>query len=1011
MKKPFRTALSLLLALSLSAALAAPCAASEALGDDLTEEETLLHEETTLATNVFWSTANSDLRTENLITYIPNRDVTPIVTYGSVLTDRSTLSAAAADLEEAGYRVVAGINGDFYNTGNGLPVGIVITEGQLRSSDGGYYAIGFRSDGTALMGKPALRVSADLGYAVYDDFGDGTELLRPIAGVNKARQTGGIYLYTYDFNAAHTTGNTQRGVDVVCSVEDGQLAVGSTVTLIARRVVEAEGPTAVGPDEMVLSANGQSGTYYVDALRNLPLGSEITVTVSAADPAWEEADYAVGALYSLLENGAVNPSLPSGANPRTAVGRRSDGTLIFYTIDGRKSGHSIGATMTQVAERLAELGCDTALCLDGGGSTTLTVTAPDATSAALTNVPSEGGERAVSNQLFLVADGSPSGRLSHFYLRPDHRYVLAGSRVELTVSGVDTRYFPLERSYSLSADRGTVTGSTLTTPERGGTVTVTASGGGRSGSTEVYAVAEPDSLTIRSSAGTALSSLTLTPGSTAQLTAAAVYRHLPLYVDPAAVSWSFSGDVGRVDESGLVSASTPGSGTVTASAGGRSVSIPVTVSQIALRTVEDFESGTGTFSAGSGMDVARVTGAGNVARGRGALLLTYSGLADGAATARASLTLPSPYTDVTFWVRGDGSGNTLLLITDSGERTAAAVLDFTGWRQVSVTLPAGTASITGVSVIGAFDSQEDPETGALIAALTTPDAGSLTLDHFTASYGGLVDPAVPEVALRWDEESRTLTASISDAVDGTLAASAIAMTVNGQPYTGYTYRSGTLTAAIPESEDGRALRLTVTARDASGNIGRGSVDLPASAEGHRFADTEGYWAADYVDFLYDAGVTGGYSDGTFRPNQNITRAQFAVMLYRFLGLREGDYASVVLPFADADQIGAYAVPAIKALYTEGIITGSTGKDGRQYFNPNASLTRAQASAMIGRTQEKGYASAPLSFTDSAAIPAYAAEYIQAMAAQGILGGYSDGTFRPGSNITRGQMAKILYHLM
>ena len=67
--------------------------------------------------------------------------------------------------------------------------------------------------------------------------------------------------------------------------------------------------------------------------------------------------------------------------------------------------------------------------------------------------------------------------------------------------------------------------------------------------------------------------------------------------------------------------------------------------------------------------------------------------------------------------------------------------------------------------------------------------------------------------------------------------------------------------------------------------------------------------------------------------------------------------------------------------------------------------------MIGRTQAKGYALADLTFTDSAQIPAYAAYYIRAMVGQGVINGYSDGSFKPHSNITRGQMAKILYNLM
>ena len=126
MRQLLRKPLSALLALALLCTLALPASASDALGEDLTSKDTLLHYDTQLSTNVFWSTAYSDQRTENLITYYPNSDVTPIVTSGDVLTNRSTVTTAARELESQGYRVVAGINGDFFNTGNGLPIGIVV---------------------------------------------------------------------------------------------------------------------------------------------------------------------------------------------------------------------------------------------------------------------------------------------------------------------------------------------------------------------------------------------------------------------------------------------------------------------------------------------------------------------------------------------------------------------------------------------------------------------------------------------------------------------------------------------------------------------------------------------------------------------------------------------------------------------------------------------------------------------------------------------------------------------
>lgn len=1014
MKQFSRKFLSCFLALSLLCALSLPAAASEALGEDLTSKDTLLNQETQLSTNVFWSTAYSDLRTENLITYTPNRDVTPIVTYGDVLTDRSTVSAAAAKLETAGYRVVAGINGDFYNVNTGLPIGIVVTEGQLRSSDAGYYAIGFRADGTAVLGKPGVKVSADLGYTGYDSYGSPTAVVRQITAVNKARvATGGIYLYTYDFNAKHTTGNTEPGVDVVCSIEDGELAIGEMVTLTVEQVLEATSATNIGPNQLVLSANLKSDAYQVDALRNIPLGTEITLSLTAANDEWNDVEYAVGALYSLVENGSVASGLEAGVNPRTAVGQKRDGTLVFYTIDGRKSGHSIGASMTQVAQRLIELGCETALCLDGGGSTTLSITEPDELTAKRVNTPSDGSERAVSNQLFLVADSTPSGRLSHFYVSADYDYVLAGSKVEISAAAVDTNFIPMDKAYSLKASAGTLDGNVLTTPSRGGEITITAESGGKRGTATVYAIDEPDAVAIRNSSDTIITTMTAVPGSETQLKATAAYQHLSLHADAEAFTWKVEGNIGTISETGVFTATTPGSGRITVSAGGQSASVEVTVSRMALKTVEDFESGVGTVSAGMGVSPQWNTIAEYVRLGKGSLRLDYSGLSQGPVETSANYPISTIYTGLSLWVRGDGVQNSLYLLTSDGfttSRTQICTLESTDWKQYTVALPAGTTAITGFAVEGVTAETIDEETGELVVTLVSPDAGYAYIDQLVATFSGTVDNTVPKVTL--NVSGTTLTGTVEDAVDGVLPKTAVHVTYDGKTLSfSYNETTGAISAALPEA-DGNAHRVTVTGKDGSGNIGRASYDIEVGAEWQpAFSDTKGYWAATYVDYLYTSGITTGYADGTFRPNQNITRAQFAVMLYRYLGLDESKYAAVTLPFADNSKIADYAIPAIKALYSEGIINGSVGTDGNMYFNPNASLTRAQAATMIGRTQEKGYATVSLTFTDTGKIPAYATYYIQTMAAQGIIGGYTDGSFKPNSNITRGQMAKILYNLM
>jgi len=323
------------------------------------------------------------------------------------------------------------------------------------------------------------------------------------------------------------------------------------------------------------------------------------------------------------------------------------------------------------------------------------------------------------------------------------------------------------------------------------------------------------------------------------------------------------------------------------------------------------------------------------------------------------------------------------------------VLDFTGWRQVSVSLPAGATTLTGVRVsMGGGGS-----TGSQVY-----------LDQLVASYNGTVDNEPPVIRASLNEQDWTVTATISDAADGVLPASSVTVTLDGKPQSGYDASTGKVVVNLPgPGESHEAMRVTITAADASGNIGRASVGVEPKNVEHKFQDINNYWAATYVDFLYNSGVTTGYADGTFRPNQNITRAQFSVMLYRYLGLE--DVGDIALPFADLEAIPDYALSAVRTLYSRGIVNGTAGDDGLLRFNPGGSLTRAQAAAMIGRTQAKGYAVQELTFTDGAQIPGYAAYYIQTMSAQGILSGYSDGSFKPNSRITRGQMAKILYNLM
>ena len=162
-----------------------------------------------------------------------------------------------------------------------------------------------------------------------------------------------------------------------------------------------------------------------------------------------------------------------------------------------------------------------------------------------------------------------------------------------------------------------------------------------------------------------------------------------------------------------------------------------------------------------------------------------------------------------------------------------------------------------------------------------------------------------------------------------------------------------------------------------------------------------------MSFLKASGVTTGDDLGNFNPDSPITRQEFAVLLARYLGSSQ-DHSSVQLPFADTNEIASWALNGAKAMYSLGIIKGSSDGSGKLYFNPTANVSRQEAVTMLGRLTEKGYAQGALKFTDSSAIQSWAAEYVSTLSEMGILTGFNDGSFRPNGAMTRAQVATVLY---
>lgn len=108
------------------------------------------------------------------------------------------------------------------------------------------------------------------------------------------------------------------------------------------------------------------------------------------------------------------------------------------------------------------------------------------------------------------------------------------------------------------------------------------------------------------------------------------------------------------------------------------------------------------------------------------------------------------------------------------------------------------------------------------------------------------------------------------------------------------------------------------------------------------ADEIAAWARPHIARVLESSIINGYQDHTFRPNQQITRAEMAAMIVRALGA-EADLKEN-LPFSDANLIPAWASPYVAAAYHAGIIQGRSN----QTFAPKENATRAEAVLMILR---------------------------------------------------------------
>lgn len=314
-------------------------------------------------------------------------DLKPVLSNGLV-TGRETVSSMQRRLSSRA--TLAGVNGDLFNWGSGRPSGIFLRKNLLSTR-------AFYNRSSLGIGVDGLLRTGFVRYTGTWQFGSNKErILREFN--HPLEQDSGVVLYspTWGPRTPRVRGAREIVLSHVAPVGPNKDLVGRVVlrSWSTRHNIPAGGA--------VLQASGDRRKVLFEEAK---LGHWVKLHVSLT-PWWSDVKDAIGGGPRIVTGGvpvyqAGESFLPSQLlprNPRTAVGQLANGRILMVAVDGRTS-WSAGVTNSQLARLMADLGAQTAMALDAGGSTTM------AFDGQVLNHPSDGGERAVADSLMVFYYG------------------------------------------------------------------------------------------------------------------------------------------------------------------------------------------------------------------------------------------------------------------------------------------------------------------------------------------------------------------------------------------------------------------------------------------------------------------------------------------------------------------------------------------------------------------------------------------------------------------------------
>ncbi|GAA3406265.1 S-layer homology domain-containing protein [Paenibacillus hodogayensis] len=200
------------------------------------------------------------------------------------------------------------------------------------------------------------------------------------------------------------------------------------------------------------------------------------------------------------------------------------------------------------------------------------------------------------------------------------------------------------------------------------------------------------------------------------------------------------------------------------------------------------------------------------------------------------------------------------------------------------------------------------------------------------------------------------------------------------------------------------MKFAVLVVDRASGLPIGAPSIDESKEVN-FSDIAGHWAVSDINKAVQSGIVNGYGDGTFKPNNIVTRAEFVVMLMKVLKSQE---EAAKVAFTDSVKIGTWAQKSIEQAVQAGIVNGYS--DGS--FHPDAEITRTEMAVMIAKALVlKVETNTVTDFVDDADIPSWAKAQVAVLKNLGLISGKGSNKFAPHDKATRAEAVTILLKMI